>query len=120
MLYAYKAIGSRQVPLTPNVASKLYWGAVIPKICYGVEICNICDESILQLGKFHFWSSKQIQGLSDNCPNYGSLITCNWMTLQAHLDIIRLLFTWRILLLPMNIIYKKGFYSSFHRSALSE
>ena len=72
-----------------------------------VEIRGLCDNSKIEVEKFHFKVSKHVQGLPPNTSNYGSLVTAGWTTVQAYCDIMRLLFLWRILLLPMNVIYKK-------------
>ena len=46
------------------------------------------------------------QGLRDQAANPASVATLGWWSLQAHIDWIRLLFLWRILLLPMTCVYK--------------
>ena len=70
-------------------------------------ITNLTDDTMINLETFHFAAARHIQGLPANASNYGSIVTAGWKSLSAHCDIIRLLFVWRLLLLPMNCIYKR-------------
>ena len=45
------------------------------------------------------------QGLPQNTSNIASIGTIGWSTIQAKVD-MRLMFLWRLLLLPMSCIYK--------------
>ena len=51
-------------------------------------------------------AAKHCQGLPRNTANFGALGVIGWKSIQAHIDIIRLNFLWRLLLLPMTCIYK--------------
>ena len=105
--YAAQGLGSYSVPVTPVTSSKLYWNVCIPKLCYGLEIINTDDKSMTCLEKFHFSMAKLQQGLPIHCSNPGSLGTIGWKSIKSHIDIMRLLFLWQILLLPYSCIYKK-------------
>jgi len=107
MLYAAQSIGNHIVPVTPVTTSKLYWGAIIPKLCYGIEIADVNNVTNIELEKFHCDAAKHCQGLPQNTANYGAIVTMGWKSLKAHFDILKLLFMWRLLLLPMTCIYKK-------------
>ena len=50
--------------------------------------------------------SKTIQLLPKQTANVGSIQTINWQSIECYIDTKRLLFLWRILLLPMSSIYK--------------
>ena len=78
MLYATQSIGSRMVLVTPIAASKLYWGACIPKLLYGLEVVNVCENSMLELETFHCDAAKHCQGLTHNTSNYGALVIAGW------------------------------------------
>ena len=107
ILYATQSLGSNVVPISPVTGSKLYWAVCVPKLCYGLEVMQVCNETMINIEKFHCGAAKNIQGLPSNCANYGAIVTAGWMSLSAHCDIIRLLFLWRLLLLPMNCLYKR-------------
>ena len=99
-------MGSKSCPLAPKVASKLYNSACIPKLLYGLEIAEVDDSVMDKLESFHSHNAKMFQGLPDNTSNVGSLGTIGWSSIEAKLDIMRMLFLWRILLLPMSYLYK--------------
>ena len=107
ILYATQSLGSNVVPVTPVTGTKLYWDVCVPKLCYGIEVMEVCNETMINVEQFHFGAAKHIQGLPSNRANYGAIVTAGWMTLSAHFDAIRLLFLWRLLLLPMNCLYKR-------------
>ena len=107
MCFASLSIGSKTVPVTPKVLSKLYYSACIPKLCYGTEVMEIDDTSLSSMEKFHCKSAKIFQSLPQNACNVGSIATLGWSNISAQIDIQRLLFLWRILQLPMHSMYKK-------------
>lgn len=104
--YAANSIGSKQVPLNPVVATKLYNSIALPKLCYGTEILELTDECVEDMEQFHVNNAKLFQGLPQNASNVGSVGSIGWKSVQTHIDILRLLFMWRILLLPMGNLYK--------------
>ena len=104
--FATQSIGSHRVPVTPVTASKLYWQVCIPKLCYGLEVMTLSDKSKDSLEHFHTIMSKQIQGLPSQCANPGSTSTIGWKPLETYIDIMRLMFLWRLLLLPISCFYK--------------
>lgn len=107
MCYAMQSLGTIGCPLPPLIASRLYNGACIPKLLYGVETMHMEDQTIDKLESFHAGSAKMFQGLPENTSNIGSVGLLGWNSIGAKIDIARLLFVWRILLLPMSSIYKK-------------
>ena len=106
MCYATQSLGSRTCPLSPKIASKLYNSSCIPKLLYGAELLELEEESMAQLEQFHAGSAKLFQGLPKHTSNVASIGTIGWSTIQAKVDIMRLMFLWRLLLLPMSCIYK--------------
>ena len=77
---------------------------------------DINPQSIEKITSFHAHAAKCIQGLPDQAVNIGCLATAGWQPIDMFIDLIRLLFMWRILLLPMSNIYKKG----IHKKVLSK
>jgi hypothetical protein len=106
VLYAIKGIGSNRVPVTPVTASKLYWSVCIPKLTYGFEVMNVKASSLETVETFHYHAAKTIQGLPAQAVNIGSLATLGWQSIDVHIDYLRLMFLWRLLLLPMSSMYK--------------
>lgn len=104
--HGIKGIGSKLVPVSPMTATKLYNTVCLTKLCYGMEIMNVDDETINMLESFHCTSSKAFQGLPIQCSNAGSTMSIGWLTIESIIDMSRLMFMWRILLLPMTCIYK--------------
>ena len=106
MAYASHSIGSHIVPVTPVTFSKLYWSTCISKLCYGVEICQMSDNVKAKFNGFHKDMAKHCQFLPINTANAGALSGVGWKSIEAHCDIIKLCFLWRLLLLPIKCIYK--------------
>ena len=104
--YGIQSIGSYKVPVNPIVASKLYNDVCIPTLCYGSEVLEIIKSSINEMEKFHCQTAKMIQGLPSQSSNTASLVTMGWHSVQVFVDIARLMFVWRILLLPMSSLYE--------------
>jgi hypothetical protein len=108
VLYSIKGIGSRRVPVTPVTASKLYWSVCVPKLTYGFEVMDVKSSSLETVETFHYHAAKTIQGLPAQAVNIGSLAaTLGWQSIDMHIDYRRLMFMWRVLLLPMSSIYAK-------------
>ena len=102
-----KAIGSKRTPVTPVVSSKLYSSVCVPKLLYGCEIMKISQGSLTKLEDFHIQAAKGFQGLPDHAINCGSLATIGWLSISCIIDRMKLLFLWRLLMLPMDNIYKQ-------------
>ena len=78
----------------------------LSKLCYGTDLCEIRESVSSYLEKFHENMSKVVQMLPIQSANPGSLKTIGWNSIECQIDIMRLLFSWRLLLSPMNSIYK--------------
>ena len=104
--YAIQSLGSRKVPVNPIVASKLYKSVCITKLCYGTEVMELNDECYEAIEQFHAQSAKLFQGLPQHTSNVGSVGTIGWESIKVHIDMLRIMFMWRILLLPVHNLYK--------------
>ena len=104
--YGIQSLGSQNVPMSPVVATKLYRDVCLSKLCYGVEIMDVFPESRDEMERFQSSAAKTFQGLPNQTANIGSMQTLGWQSIQAVIDLTRLMFLWRILLLPMSNIYK--------------
>ena len=92
--------------MSPVVASKLYKDVCLPKLCYGSEVLTLGKESMNAMETLNFQSSKIMQGLPKNTSDIGSIMSIGWNTIQATVDIARIMFVYRVLSLPVNNIYK--------------
>ena len=61
----------------------------------------------IELEAFQSCVAQMIQGLAENCCNIGAVRTLGWISIRGQLDIIKLVFLWRLMQLPMHCIYKK-------------
>ena len=104
--YAIQSLGSRRVPVTPVISDKLHKSVCISKLCYAVEIMDISTQGMDAMESFHTDKAKMYQGLPKHVCNVGSLLTMGWSSMRAMIEIYRLLFIWRLLLLPMACLYK--------------
>ncbi len=102
-----RSIGSYKVPISPIVATKLYKTICIPKLCYGAEVMDIGRESLDLMESYHSTCAKQFIGVPIQCSNPGSVGTIGWKSIEATIDIMRMLFLWKILLLDTLSIYKR-------------
>ena len=106
MGYAVQSIGSNRVPVNPVIAKKLYESAIIPKLCYGVEILEVTNVSTEDLEQYQSQNAKLMQALPSQAANIGSCVTVGLMSIRARIDMMRLLFLWRLLLLSVECMYK--------------
>ncbi len=44
--YAVQGLGNEFVPVTPVVASKVYWSVCMPRMTHGIEVATISDTSM--------------------------------------------------------------------------
>ena len=104
--FSVQGIGSKSVPITPIVGSKLYWNLAVPRMTYGLELVNLSANSLASLESAHTAVARQIQGLPKRAVNV-CLATLGWSSIEAHIEKSRMLFMWRILNLPSCNIFKK-------------
>jgi hypothetical protein len=104
--FAGQGIGSHRVPMTPVTSSKLYKDICIPKLTYGLEVVEMNEVQENNLENFNTEMAKLHQGLPRQCSNAGSLATMGGYSIKAHCDIMKLIFLWQLLCLPMSCIYK--------------
>ena len=91
-ILAARAMGGGQVRIAPTTASKVYWESSIPIITYGVQVTRLKYTAIAKIEKPHQEVSRLIQGLPEQTPACASLRTIGWKSVQAYIDLIRMLF----------------------------
>ncbi len=106
MYWAMQGIGHSSGGLNPLTASKLYWSVCLPSMAYGLEVWNL-GKDFVRLEKAHIGFGKKIQGLPEHTSEPAALSMIGWLSLECYVEILKVLFLWRILLLPVNNIYRK-------------
>ena len=97
---AITGIGSYSAPMLPKSASKLYWAVCVPKLTYGLHLMDLPPEASTALESYHAQSAKTFQGLPERASNDGALFMMGWPSITGYIDIVRLMYFMRILLLP--------------------
>jgi hypothetical protein len=105
--YSVQGLGNQRIPVTPVVASKLYWAICIPRMTYGLEVATLADRSVRKLEQAHGQMAKVIQGLPPQTSNAACLAPLGWKSMEVYMDSLKLLFLWRLLLMSVNCIYKQ-------------
>ena len=105
--FSVQGIGSRSMPIPSAVMSKVYWSKCMPILTHGVELMSLSDKSIGSMEQAHGEMAKMAQGLPSQAANVSCLATLGWKCLSTYIDTLRLLFLWRLLLLPVSCIYKQ-------------
>ena len=105
--FAAQSIGSSSHPTSPKVLSKLYWSNCMSRMAHGLEILSLNHSSLQSLEQEHGSMAKMAQGQSKQTANVAPTATLGWRSFECHLDLAKMLFLWRILLLPMHNIYKQ-------------
>ncbi len=104
---AIRAIGSRKAPVTPKSAATVFKATCKTKLLYGTELLQLSATAINEMEKYQSHVAKAIQGLPESCANIGANKTMGWISIKGQIDILKLIFLWRLILLPMSSIYKK-------------
>lgn len=102
-----QSLGTKRVPVTPVVMTKLYWSVCIPRLTHGLEIVPISTGSVDMLEQAHSNMAKWTQRLPAQTANVACLAPLGWKCIESHLDYMKLLFLWRVLCLSIDSIYKK-------------
>ena len=68
---------------------------------------HIDDNSITQLEDAHRSNSKLIQRLPAHCHTPATLATIGWLSIDAYIGILKIMFVFRILCLPADNIYRR-------------
>ena len=105
-LSAVYGIGSNRVPISTLSLSQLYWTLCTPILTYGCEVMPLGDAARQLLDGAHWSFARDIQRLPGGTPNPCVLPQIGWMRLSGVIDMLKLNFLWRILMLPMSSLYK--------------
>ncbi len=107
VLYTMQSLAPPRAMLSPVVGSKLYWAVCAPKLTYGLEVWGVAQEGFVQMEHFHNTAGKTIQGLPTQTPNPACHATLGWKSIEMYVDIARLMFLWKIMMLPATNLYNR-------------
>ncbi len=102
-----KSIGSRRIQVNPKTFSKGYWAAIVSKVCYGLFLTSIKNKTLDILDKMHVDIARNIQGMALNTQAIVALAGMKWGRLSTQKAKETLMFTWQILSLTMDSLYKQ-------------
>ena len=105
--FAAQGLGSSYVPVSPTVLTRLYWTNCITTMTHGIEVFTLSKPSFELMEQAHGAIAKMVQGMPKQTANIAPTATLGWRSLECHLDLLRMMFLWRVLLMPMNNIYKQ-------------
>ena len=105
--YGIQSLGSHSIPVSPIVATKLYNSLCLTKLCYGMELLDLDNECINAMESFHSNSAKMFQGLPIQSAGPDGIGNLGWQSVQSLIDLMRMLFMWKILSLRTTCIYKE-------------
>ncbi len=72
-----------------------------------MEVLEVSPTSAAKMESAHSSSAKAIQGLPKQTCDPVPLATVGWLSLQSHIDIMRIVFLWKLLMVPMQVVYKR-------------
>ena len=97
ILASVRGIGTSRVPVPVLGKSKLYWSLCVPLLTYGAEIACYDQSICALLDRAHCSIAKHAQSLPDNTPNVCALQQLRWLTMSGYIDLLKLMFMWRVL-----------------------
>ena len=106
---AMASLGIGPYGLHPSVHSKLYWAVCVPTMIYGAEVIDISDKDIEMLECTHRQCAKRIQRLPSSTSNPATIEMLGWWPIEAFIDMLKLMFVYRLLVLPASNIYRLVF-----------
>ena len=107
VLYAAKGIGSSTVPIDTISLSRIYWAVAMPKMIYGLEVTPLSDQCLQELETAHRHHARVVQDIPAHTPKPAVLATVGWLSVNAYVSYLQIMFLIRILCQPANSIYRK-------------
>ncbi len=105
--YALQSFSSTRNGPSPITGSKLYNAICKPKLLYGVEVWDVPPEGLDTMENFHDEVGRRLQGLPDHTSRPACHATLGWLSVEACIDLLRLMFLWKLLQLPVDCVYNK-------------
>ena len=107
VILASRGLGGLQVPAPPKLLSKLYDSIAIPKMLFGLDVTPIKDRHLSKLENANRQNAKMIQGLPNNTKTAAPLATLGWLSIEAKIAIMKVMFCLRTLVLTRENVYRK-------------
>ena len=107
VVFAARSMGRPAVPVAPTVMSKIYNSVAIPRGLYGMEVVPVNEVGLQVIEQSHKTNAKLIMDMPNNTPSVTPLPMLGWLTINARIAILKLMFLWRIICLPIDNIYRR-------------
>ena len=104
-LLAARGMGSKRIPVNPIVLSRIYWSVSIPRMLFGVEVVPINANDCQELEKAHRQNAKIIMNVPQSVPNPAVYSTLGWLSMESHIDQLKILFLWKVAVVLRDTIY---------------
>ena len=111
--YSMVGCSTSTTSLSPMSMSKLYWTVCVAMYLYGAEVRCFSKKEIQLFSNFHKCMCRDIQCLPENTPEDAILGSLGWRSIYCHIDVVKVIFAVRILLLDVNSIYRIVFIRRF-------
>ena len=102
-----RGLGNHQVQTPPLTLSKIYWAVGIPKLTFGLDVTHVNDNCINLLEDAHRQNAKLIQFLPSNTHTPAPLASIGWISISAHIAMIKIMFILRTLCLGEDNVYRR-------------
>ena len=100
-------LGGTSVRTSPSTMSKIYWGVVIPKMLFGIEVTPTNDACIEMLEDNHRYNARLIQNLPTRTPKPAPVTILGWQSIKAYIAYVKIMFLIRVLCLEHDSLYRK-------------
>ena len=107
VVYAACSLDRPAVPIPPSVANKIHHAVAMPRMLYGLDVCPLNNAGLEVMEQTHRQNAKIVQNLPLNTPNPAPLATLGWLSIEGQVAIMKLIFIWRILFMPLENLYRQ-------------
>ena len=99
VLSSAQGLGDCLINVPPLSMSKIYWSVGVPKLTYGLDVTHIDDRCMDKLENIHRQNAKLVQSLPSNVHTPAPLATIGWISMFAHVAVLKIMFLCRTLCL---------------------
>ena len=106
VLCSAQGLGDSRISVSPLAMSKIYWSVGVPKLTYGLDVTHVDDKCMDKLEHIHRQNAKWVQSLPSNIHNPAPLASIGWISMSAHIAVLKIMFLCRTLCLS-NSVYRR-------------
>ena len=103
VLSSAQGLGDSLINVSPMAMSKIYWSVAIPKLTYGLDVTHVDDRCMEKLESIHRQNAKLVQSLPSNVHTPAPLATIGWISMFAHIAVLKIMFLCRTLCLSDSV-----------------